>query len=538
MAVIANVALTNTFDTWRTRTNVGFTRQNAFAINESSLYANTLTANVAFTSKGLATFDGRAAIGTNLSVAGNTTLGAANKNITSTGTWSHTGRATISTNLTVSGNTTLGAASKTITSTGLLAHTGRATISTNLTVTGNTALGAGLLANNSYGTAGHILKTSGTGVYWGPVAAAASTSQYLQVANAVATYQTKTVERAALANTNAYIGAQATRITLVNTNLLNTNTAIRALDTAKLSVANAVAIYATKSNPTTSGLLAHTGRATISTNLAVTGNTTVSGVSTFTGAATFNGAVTLGDGSTDLTTINGRAVINQNLRVTGNTVLGGTTKTIATIGVLTHTGAVIVTGNTSLGAGLLANSSYGAAGNVLKSSGTGVYWGPVAAASSTTQYLQVANAVATYATKMNPTTSGLLAHTGRATISTNLTISGNTTLSGTTTDNSNALSQTLTDAATILWDVASGRVATVTIGASRNVGAPSNLKIGTYILSVIQGGTGSYTLTWNAVFKWTGAVAPVLSTAVGRRDLFTFYSDGTNLYGSYLPDVR
>jgi hypothetical protein len=97
----------------------------------------------------------------------------------------------------------------------------------------------------------------------------------IQVANAAATYQTKAVERAALANTNAYISAQATRITLVNTNLLATNTAIRALAAAKLSVANAVAVYTTKSNPTTSGIFAHTGRATISTNLTVSGNTII-----------------------------------------------------------------------------------------------------------------------------------------------------------------------------------------------------------------------------------------------------------------------
>jgi chorismate mutase len=102
-------------------------------------------------------------------------------------------------------------------------------------------------------------------------------SDRLQVANAVATYQTKTVERAALANTNAYIAAQASRITLVNTNLTGTNTALRTLISDRLQVANAVATYATKSNPTTSGLLAHTGRATISTNLSVSGNTTIGG---------------------------------------------------------------------------------------------------------------------------------------------------------------------------------------------------------------------------------------------------------------------
>jgi hypothetical protein len=158
MAKIANVALTNTFNTWRTNSNIGFDRLSQFAINNSSLYANTITANVAFTSTGLATLSGRATVGTNLTVSGNTTLGAAGKTITSTGLIGHTGRATISTNLTVSGNTTLGAAGKTITTTGAAAHTGRATISTNLTVSGNTNF-------NSSGANGVYSNTASFGVF-------------------------------------------------------------------------------------------------------------------------------------------------------------------------------------------------------------------------------------------------------------------------------------------------------------------------------------------------------------------------------------
>jgi hypothetical protein len=102
----------------------------------------------------------------------------------------------------------------------------------------------------------------------------------------------------------------------------------------------------------------------------------------------------------------------------------------------------------------------------------------------------------------------------------------------------NVLQQTLTDAATIAWDTSLGQIATVTLGASRTMGAPTNLRVGTYILHVIQGGAGSYTITWNGVFKWTAAVAPTLSTTVGRRDVFSFISDGTNLYGAMIPDVR
>lgn len=171
MAKIANVALTNTFDAWRTRSNESFDRLSQFAINNSSLYANTLTSNVSFLAKGTATVtglftaSGRATVGTNLSVSGNssvtvnltvngaTTLGDAATDLTTIN-----GRATIAQNLNVSGNTTLGAANKTITTTGLISHTGRATISTNLAVTGNTTL-------NASGANGVFTNTASFGVF-------------------------------------------------------------------------------------------------------------------------------------------------------------------------------------------------------------------------------------------------------------------------------------------------------------------------------------------------------------------------------------
>ena len=139
---------------------------------------------------------------------------------------------------------------------------------------GGISNGKVLTANSASNTA-YWATPAASGATWAALIATntairALDAQKLQVANAVTTYQTKAIERAALANTNS-------RINLLNTNLTGTNTAIRALDTAKLSVANAVSTYATKSSPTTSGLLAHTGRATISTNLAVSGNTTLSG---------------------------------------------------------------------------------------------------------------------------------------------------------------------------------------------------------------------------------------------------------------------
>ena len=309
MAVIANVALTNTFDTWRIRSNQGFTRLNAFAIDESKLYANTITANVRFVSTGA------------------TRLGTTGTNRTIVN-----GLLSANGNLNVSGNTTLGGASKTLT-------------------------------------------IGGSG---------------------------------ATVNATGWFGV--------------------------------------------------TGRASISTNLFVAGNTTIGG------ALNINGAINLGDASTDLLTVTGRATVAQNLNVSGNTTFGAAGKT-----------------------------------------------------SNTTGWFGV---------------------NGRATVSTNLFVGGNTTLNGTTTDKSNALNQTLTDGATINWDTALGRVATVTLGGARTMAAATNQKVGTYILRVVQDGAGSRTISWNGNYKWTAQTAPVLSTAAGAVDIITFFSDGSKMYGSYLPDMR
>jgi hypothetical protein len=178
-------------------------------------------------------------------------------------------------------------------------------------------------------------------------------SDRLQVANAVATYQTIATERAALANTNA-------RITLVNQNLTGTNTALRTLISDRLQVANASTLYATKSNPTTSGFLNHTGRASISTNLSVSGNTTIVGLIA-------NGS--LGTSGKVLKT-NGTSVY-WGTDATGTGGGGGGFSNGQSISVTN----LVVTGNANV-SGLIANGSLGASGRVLKTNGTTVYWAP------------------------------------------------------------------------------------------------------------------------------------------------------------------
>lgn len=120
-----------------------------------------------------------------------------------------------------------------------------------------------------------------------------------------------------------------------------------------------------------------------------------------------------------------------------------------------------------------------------------------------------------------------------------INVSANLRVTGGTIDTvaANILSQTLTDAATISWDAANGQIATVTLTSNRVLANITNPRVGTYILHVIQDGVGGRTLTFQQGYRFTGNIAPPLTSTAGGRDVFTFVSDGSKMYGSFIPDV-
>ncbi|MEO0036239.1 MAG: hypothetical protein RLZZ501_2262 [Pseudomonadota bacterium] len=88
---------------------------------------------------------------------------------------------------------------------------------------------------------------------------------------------------------------------------------------------------------------------------------------------------------------------------------------------------------------------------------------------------------------------------------------------------------TLTDAASIAWDLATGQAARVTIADSRPLAAPTNMPASTdqitiYRLRVTHGAAGT-TLAFASAY--TNVSALTLSTAAGAIDDLTFECDGT-----------
>ncbi len=123
----------------------------------------------------------------------------------------------------------------------------------------------------------------------------------------------------------------------------------------------------------------------------------------------------------------------------------------------------------------------------------------------------------------------------RTSVTTDATVRGNITYEagslkiGTSARAYNPIT-TLTDAASITSDFAKGNNFLVTIGANRTLAAPSGTSpaAGQFVaLTVIQDGTGSRTLTWNATYEFKDDTAPTLTTTAAKGDLFVFKYNGS-----------
>lgn len=113
------------------------------------------------------------------------------------------------------------------------------------------------------------------------------------------------------------------------------------------------------------------------------------------------------------------------------------------------------------------------------------------------------------------------------------TKAGSESLSNKTLVNPAGQDQTLSDGATVNWNVELGQTAYLTLGAqsSRTIANPTNLKKGVpYTLIVDQDATGGRTIAgWGSVFKLLGDVT--LTATAGARHIFYFFYDGTYLSG-------
>ena len=253
-----------------------------------------------------------------------------------------------------------------------------------------------------------------------------------------------------LANTNAFIATKVNTTTF-NSALANTNSFI------KSQLANTNTFIATKAdstNPTTSGVLAHTGRATISTNLNVSGNTVISKL-VANGSVGTAGFVLKSTGSGvywDAQTVTGVST------ATFNAALANTNSFIATKVNTTTFNSALANTNTFIATKTSTttfNSALANTNSFIKSQLANTNTFIATKVNTTTFNSALANTNTFIATKTNsasPTTSGVFAHTGRATISTNLAVTANTSIGGNLSVTGNLLvsgTQTFLDSTTV-----------------------------------------------------------------------------------------
>lgn len=82
------------------------------------------------------------------------------------------------------------------------------------------------------------------------------------------------------------------------------------------------------------------------------------------------------------------------------------------------------------------------------------------------------------------------------------------------------------------FDLSTGAIQVRTLDGSNGTLTFSNPTAGqTFIVILKQDGTGGRTVTWPTI-KWVNATTPTLTSTANRTDIFAFFYDGTDYYGS------
>jgi hypothetical protein len=118
--------------------------------------------------------------------------------------------------------------------------------------------------------------------------------------------------------------------------------------------------------------------------------------------------------------------------------------------------------------------------------------------------------------------------TGDGRFTSDLTIGGNAIVSGQAYSDGIV---TLTPGATVTPDWDDGNIQSVILDqVGVTMANPSNIKIGaTYILVVVQDGTGSRTITtWGTAYEFPGNTAPTLTTTADYADIITLVAYNAN----------
>lgn len=107
----------------------------------------------------------------------------------------------------------------------------------------------------------------------------------------------------------------------------------------------------------------------------------------------------------------------------------------------------------------------------------------------------------------------------------------NKTLTNPTVTNYTETLFTANTSTAITVSLANGTVQQLTLTGNATITMPTATAGKSFIIMLKQDATGGRSVTWSTV-KYPGGTAPTITATASRQDIFSFFADGTNWYGT------
>ena len=132
--------------------------------------------------------------------------------------------------------------------------------------------------------------------------------------------------------------------------------------------------------------------------------------------------------------------------------------------------------------------------------------------------------------------TGYTASGATGTTSTNIVFSTTPSLTNPTVTNYVETLYTANTSTALTISLANGTVQLLTLTANATLTMPTAVAGKSFIIILAQDATGSRSVTWTTV-SWPSATAPTITSTASKKDIYSFFSDGTSWYGATIAQA-